>query len=94
MLCKSQLVTLPTPIPSKKQLFSEAHVSSFFILPGPLSKKSGYQKQLEQNQASFVFHLPGFTYFPGFSPLPLSPGSLTARSANSAWPQALEFKLL
>lgn len=71
MLCKSQLVTLRTPIPSKKQLFSEAHVSSFFILPGPLSKKSGYQKQLEKNQASFVFHLPGFTYFPGFSPLPL-----------------------
>lgn len=61
MPCKSQLHTVPPLIPSKKQLFSEAHVSSFFILPEPLSKKSGYQKQLEQNQASFVFHLPGFT---------------------------------
>lgn len=62
--------TPPPPVSSKKQLFCKAHVSSFFILPGPLSKKSGYQKQLEQNRASFVFHLSGFTWFPGFAPSP------------------------
>lgn len=56
-----------------------------------MSKKSGYQKQLEQNWASFVFHLSGFTWFPGFVPLSsLSWIYLAARSAGSALPQALE----
>lgn len=80
----------PPFVPSKKQLYSKAHASSFFILPGPLSKKSGYQNQLEQNRVSFVFHLSGAYLVPRFCPLAsLSPISLAARFAGSAWPQAL-----
>lgn len=41
--------TSRSPTPGRKHLPSKAQVSSLLILPKPLSKKSGYQKELEQN---------------------------------------------
>ena len=81
--------TSPSPTPGQKQLPSKAQVSSLRILPEPTSKRSGYQKEPEQNWHPLRPIRP--SGFPDLVPLSSQCGiRLAAKSAASALPRFRE----